>query len=72
MAAATQRHSEPLNLRVSLPVRQRIDALVERYDLTITSVSRLALVIGIEALEQMTGEVPEGTFPADPAGSPGG
>jgi hypothetical protein len=59
-----QRHSEALNLRVSPGIRSRLDAQAERYDQTITSVSRIALVIGLEALERLQGETL--TVPDDP------
>jgi len=61
----TQRHSQPLNLRISPDVRRRLDNLVNRFDLTVTSVSRIALVIGIETLEGLEGEAPK-AFPSDP------
>lgn len=60
----SQRHSVALNLRISPEIRQRLDGLADRYDQTITSVSRIALVIGLEALEGLRGEVDH--LPLDP------
>jgi len=59
-----QKQSVALNLRVSPSVRDRLDTLADRYEMTITAISRQALVIGLETLEGMRGG--QGVTPVDP------
>ncbi|GIH29373.1 hypothetical protein Aph01nite_76830 [Acrocarpospora phusangensis] len=65
MESESQRHSVALNLRISPDFRKRLDHVASRYDSTITSVSRMALMIGLEALERLRAESPQ-LLPADP------
>lgn len=64
----SQRHSVALNLRVSPEVRGRLDAQSARFDLTITSLSRLALLVGLEALEALHGVAPAAPIDPGPKG----
>lgn len=61
----SQKHSEALNMRISPPIRRRLDALADRYDQTITSMTRIAVVLGIEALEDLQAKRPQ-EVPPDP------
>ncbi len=68
MICMNQRHSEALNMRISPSVRARLDALAERFDQTITSTSRLALMVGLEALEKFQGEGPQDSEESESGG----
>lgn len=60
--------SVALNMRVSPGLHRRLSLLAERYDLNVTSVSRIALVMGLETLEQMRGQLPSDPGPTGPDG----
>lgn len=61
----TVKHTDPIYFKVATPVRDRLDALVERYDATLTSMARMALILGIEALERLAAETPSGVPATD-------
>jgi predicted DNA-binding protein len=44
---------EQINVRFTPNIRPRLEALAARYEQTISSAHRMALVIGIEALENL-------------------
>lgn len=58
--------SVALNMRVSPGVRQRLEVLAARYDATLTSMGRVALVVGLEALEKMRDQLPRDPGTTDP------
>lgn len=49
----------PLNLRVSQSVKDRVVKQKDRYDSTIASISKVALVLGLEALERLEAQTPD-------------
>lgn len=62
----TVKHTDPIYFKVATPVRDRLDTLVERYDATFTSMARMALILGIEALERLAAETPQSAPTDDP------
>ena len=58
------KRGEALNFRVSPGLRARLETQADRYDQTITSLFRIALVIGVEVLEATYGRLSK--IPEDP------
>lgn len=56
--------TEPLNFKISQRMRDRLGKQTERLDQTLASVARLALALGLEAIETTRANVPlEGGSP---------
>lgn len=55
-----QRHTEAIYFKTTPGVRERVDAVVDRYDSTFSSVSRIAYILGLEALEKLAADPPWG------------
>lgn len=60
----------PLSLRVSEKLRDRVDALSRRYDTSMNAVAKIALVIGLEAMERLQGDLPDETAQDGEEGDP--
>lgn len=62
---ANPKRSEQLNIRISPDIRKRIDTLAGQYDQTVSSIAKIALVIGLRELERI-GKDASGLFPNTP------
>jgi hypothetical protein len=52
--------SASIYFKTTPEVRRRVEVVVKRYDSTFSSVSRMAYILGLEALEKLTADPPWG------------